>query len=312
MERTVLNARHAGANVGRRPVVLDVDASVGTLPDELRLPLHCWQEAVRFGCGLRRFAQFRAVLDAQMPARHGTVCLGSGDFHHVSWPLIERSIAARALSAAQPLRVVVLDNHPDNMRFPWGVHCGSWVRRVALHPAVSHVYVVGITSHDIGPAHAWENYLRPLRAARLSSWSVGVDTRWGRYLGVESALRSFASVAELTDALTEQLRAHPQPTYLSVDKDVFAPELVRTNWDQGQMQEHEAVAIIAALSGQIVGSDITGDVSSWRYGTWWKRLMSAGDGQDTQIDAATLATWQLAQHALNERLLAHIAAHCLR
>lgn len=38
-----------------------------------------------------------------------------------------------------------------------------------------------------------------------------------------------------------------------------------------------------------------------------KRLMSAGDGQDTQIDAATLAGWQAGQHALNQRLIQHIA-----
>ena len=176
MERTELNAQ---------PVVLDVDGSVGTLPGELRLPLQDWQEQVRFGCGLRRFAQFRAALDAQLPAAHGTALMGSGDFHHLSWPLIERCITDQALSAGRPLRVVVLDNHPDNMRFPWGVHCGSWVRRVALHPAVSHVHVAGITSGDIGRAHAWENYLTPLRAGRLSYWSAGVDTGWARRLGVD-------------------------------------------------------------------------------------------------------------------------------
>jgi len=261
---------------------------------------------VRFGCGLRRFAQFRAALDAQLPASHGTALMGSGDFHHLSWPLIERCITAQALSAGRPLRVVVLDNHPDNMRFPWGVHCGSWVRRVALHPAVSHVHVAGITSGDIGRAHAWENYLTPLRAGRLSYWSAGVDTGWARRLGVDAAFRGFASVADLSRTLARMLREQAQPTYLSIDKDVFAPEVVRTNWDQGRMQEGEALDIIGALAGQIVGSDITGDVSSWRYTTWWKRWMSAGDGQDTQIDAQTLATWQLGQHAFNERLVEYI------
>ena len=36
--------------------------------------------------------------------------------------------------------------------------------------------------------------------------------------------------------------------------------------------------------------------------------MSAGDGQDTAIDASTLADWQAGQHALNLRLVQHIAA----
>ncbi len=295
-----------------RPVVLDVDGSVGPLAEELRLPLQHWQEAVRFGCGLARFGRFRAELDAALPQQHGTVFMGSGDFHHLSWPLIERCIAQQGFAAGRPLhqrlRVVVLDNHPDNMRFPWGVHCGSWVRRVALHPAVSQVHVAGITSGDIGRKHAWENYLAPLRAGKLTYWSSGVDTGWASRVGAAEAFRSFGSVAELALALARMLGEQPQPTYLSIDKDVFAPEVVRTNWDQGHMREEEAAGIIEALRGQVTGSDGTGDVSSWRYTTWWKRLMSAGDGQDTEIDTATLADWQAGQHAFNQRLLEMIHA----
>ena len=67
-----------------RPVVLDIDASVGPLPDGLVLPLGEWQEAIRFGCSLATMRRFRALLDAQLPARHGTVFTGSGDFHHLS------------------------------------------------------------------------------------------------------------------------------------------------------------------------------------------------------------------------------------
>lgn len=165
------------------PVVLDVDGSVGPLVQEKRLALAQWQELVRFGCGLRSFRRFSQAVHEQLPALHGTVLMGSGDFHHLSWPLIERCIAQKGFSAKHPLRVVVLDNHPDNMRFPWGVHCGSWVRRVAMHPAVSQVHVAGITSQDIGSGHAWENYLRPLRAGKLTYWSCGVDTGWARRLG---------------------------------------------------------------------------------------------------------------------------------
>src|SRR6185437_14562738 len=137
-----------------RPVVLDIGGSLGTM---------------------RRFT---AQLDAQLPAQYGTVFTGSGDFHHLSWPLIAR------LKPAQSIQVVVLDNHPDNMRFPFGVHCGSWVRRVAALPFVEHVHVLGITSHDIGAGHAWENYLAPLLRGKLTYWSMGVDTGWSRRLGI--------------------------------------------------------------------------------------------------------------------------------
>ena len=218
-----------------QPLVLDVDNSVGPLGNELRLPLQHWQERVRFGCGLATFKRFAAELQSQLPAQFGTALMGSGDFHHLSWPLIEHCIAQHGFSAQRPLRVVVLDNHPDNMRFPWGVHCGSWVRRVAMHPAVSHVHVAGITSQDIGSGHAWENYLTPLRAGKLSYWSSGVDTRWAARVGANAGFKNFSSVSELSAALAQMLNAQNQPTYLSIDKDVFAADVVRTNWDQGQM-----------------------------------------------------------------------------
>ena len=295
------------SRAAQQPVVLDVDGSVGPLDDELRLPLLDWQESIRFGCTLARYGAFRAAVQRQLPDTHGTVLMGSGDFHHLSWLLIERSIERHAFNAGKPLRVVVLDNHPDNMLFPWGVHCGSWVRRVAMHPAVSHVHVAGITSTDIGARHAWENYSQPLRAGKLSYWSAGVDTGWAEKKGLANAFHSFANVSELSAALAYALRAVAQPTYLSIDKDVFAADVVRTNWDQGQMHESDATRIIDALRGQIVDSDITGDISSWRYATWWKRWLSAGDGQDTQIAPTELANAQINQHAFNERLLEHIA-----
>lgn len=201
---------------------------------------------MRFGCGLARFGRFRADLQALLPTGDGTVLMGSGDSHHLSWPLIERCLQRQR----RPLRVVVLDNHPDNMRFPWGLHCGSWVRRVALHPAVSQVHVAGITSADIGRGHAWENYLTPLRAGKLCYWSCGVDAGWARWLGVARAIRAFDSVAELVQALAQRLRERAEPAYLSIDKDVFAPAVVRTNWDQGRMQEAEAGQLIDALAGR--------------------------------------------------------------
>ena len=282
------------------PVVLDIDASVGELPDALVLPLTDWQEAIRFGCSLSTLRRFRALLDAQLPERYGTVFTGSGDFHHLSWPLIAR------LKPATTIQVVVLDNHPDNMRFPFGVHCGSWVRRVAALPFVDHVHVLGITSHDIGAGHAWENYLAPLRRGRLTYWSMGVDTGWSRRLGLARAFRGFDTPEALVDGFAEHQRTQILPTYLTIDKDAFAPEVARTNWDQGLLQLDHALALIASLKGGLAGSDINGEVSHYRYRTWWKRKLSAMDEQP-EIDPAQLAGWQAQQHALNLKLLAAIA-----
>jgi len=287
------------------PVALDFDGSIGALPGLTRIALGDWQEAIRFGCRVGIMDALSAQLAAALPRAHGTVLMGSGDFHHVSWPLIERQ---RRHLRGKPFRVVVFDNHPDNMRFPFGVHCGSWVRRVASMPEVTHVHVVGITSADIGAASCWENYLTPLRRGKLTYWSVGVDTRWARWAGVARGFRSFEHVDAMIDAFDGMLRGQPETTYLSIDKDAFSTDVVRTNWDQGRLLEAHVDRVIDSLGRQIVASDITGEVSSYVYRSRWKRWLSAADGQDIAVSAADLAQWQAQQHALNARLVARIAA----
>jgi arginase family enzyme len=283
------------------PLVLDFDRSVGALAGATVVDLADWQEAIRFGCTLRTFARLRRHLDAVLPAAHGTVLMGSGDYHHLTWPLVERQ------RARGPFQLVVFDNHPDNMRFPWGIHCGSWVREVARLPYVTHVHVLGITSGDIGAKHAWENHLRPLRAGKLSYWCMDVDVGWAARLGLAAAFRRFDDPDALTAAFVAHLRQAPQPTYLSIDKDAFSVATARTNWDQGRLEERHALAIIQALRGRIVASDINGEVSAYAYRTWWKRLLSGMDGQ-APVPQAELDAWQAQQRALNVRLLAAIAA----
>jgi hypothetical protein len=280
----------------QQTVVLDVDHSTGPLSGRLVVPLENWQEALRFGCSLGTLRRFRRVLLDTLPQQYATVMLGSGDFHHLSWPLIER------VPSRKPFQVVVLDNHPDNMRFPFGVHCGSWVRRVALMPQVSHVHVVGICSGDIGRSHAWENYLLPLKRGKLSYWSAGVDVSWAKRVGLGHAFRGFDSIDAMTQEFADRQRSRPQATYLSIDKDVFSPDVAHTNWDQGQMQLTHASAIIQSLRGGLLGSDITGEISAYRYRRWWKRRLSAID-QQPPVDPMTLDAWQQQQHLLNEQLL---------
>ncbi|MEO8459042.1 MAG: hypothetical protein ABI451_00805 [Dokdonella sp.] len=288
----------------KRSVILDFDQSVGAVQSAQVIDLREQRDAIRFGCGMRRMRELRVQLDSQLPPDYGTVFLGSGDFHHVSWPLIER------LAPRGPFQVVVLDNHPDNMRFPFGVHCGSWVRRVALLPFVSHVHVLGITSPDISRASIWENYLEPLRCGKLSYWCTDVDTRWtrsalGRALNLDRAFRRFDSIADMVSCFGDEIHRASQDTYLSIDKDVLSSEVAHTNWDQGRMREDEMMAIIDLLAGRIIGSDITGDVSIHRYRQWWKRKLSALDAQP-DIAPNEISEWQAQQHALNVRLLERI------
>ena len=278
------------------PLILDLDDSVGDIGIADRLPLQHWQERLRFSCSRRDLQRFAEAVAPVLMATHGTVLIGSGDFHHLSLPLIELEARRR------PLRVVVLDNHPDNMRFPFGVHCGSWVGRAAGLPDVVDIHVLGISSADAGSKHAWENQLNALRGGRVHYWCVGVDTSWAAKRGI-TTLRSFDSPRQLLSEFIPAMANDPTPVYFSIDKDVFAPEVVHTNWDQGRFRLDDALAVISALKHCIVASDITGEVSIHRYSSRFKRLLSQLDQQPDpapgEIDA-----WQRAQAEVNRLLIA--------
>ncbi|HZX29958.1 MAG TPA: arginase family protein [Rhodocyclaceae bacterium] len=283
------------------PLVLDLDGSLAGLHEAQRLPLAEWQESVRFGCGLGVWRAFEAAVAARMPADYGTVFLGSGDFHHLSHFLLKR------LPHPGPFDVVVFDNHPDNMRFPFGIHCGSWVRHAAALPGIRTIHVVGICSGDVGLAHAWENHLLPLYRGRVRYWTIGVDTGWARAVGLGKSVRRFDTGDALIDAFTAHQGREDIPVYLSIDKDVLSPDVARTNWDQGELNLEQVGQVIESLAGRLVGSDITGEISIHRYRTAWKRWLSALDDQPA-VPEDTLAAWQAQQMAANRRLLPWIEA----
>lgn len=277
------------------PLILDFDQSVLPLPDSERLPLGEWQEDVRFGCTLKVLWRLSGEIEPAAAGRT-TVFLGSGDFHHLSHLLVKRHE-----QRGEMLQVVVFDNHPDNMRYPFGIHCGSWVWHVSRLPFVACVHVLGITSPDVGMAHAWENRLAPLRQGRVSYWCVGPDLNWMKYFGIDAS-RSFGSIAEMLGAFAAHIHATTGPIYLSIDKDVLAPSEARTNWDQGVMRMEELGAAIRVLQGRIIASDITGDISIYRYRSRLKRVLSGLDGQP-KIAADELLRWKTQHQSINRQLL---------
>lgn len=289
------------------PQILDLDGSVAALPGETRHDLGAWCERLRFACSQRALREFGDVAAATLPSAHGPVLIGSGDFHHLSLTLIARAAAAQRT----PLEVLVLDNHPDNMRLPWGVHCGSWVAHVAALPNVARVDVAGITSTDIALSHAWENRLLPLARGRVRYWSIGVDVRWARRLGLGHAFLDFDSAGAMVAALRERLAGASAPLYLSIDKDVLNARDVRTNWDQGVLRVPQLLELAGALRDRVVAADITGEVSIARYDKWWKRMLSSLDAQPAP-DPAALTRWQAGQQRLNVQLLEALPGACAR
>ena len=264
-------------------LILDFDGSVQPLDGATIVPLREREESIRFGC---RMSELRSLRDLIPPSP--IVFMGSGDFHHVSFLLIER--------VQTQVEVVVFDNHPDNMRYPFGIHCGSWVSHVSRLPHVSRVHILGITSSDVEGLHAIENRLRPLRSGKVVYWCVQRDLRVLRAFGARDS-RSFSTVREMLATL-----GGDTSIYLSIDKDVLAPGEVQTNWDQGVMRLDELELAIAMLRGRIVASDIVGDVSSYRYRSRFKRLLSGLDRQPP-IPPESLAAWQAGHREVNLRLL---------
>lgn len=278
-------------------MILNFDESIH-LSDSPIIHLQDWQEKIRFGCSMKTFNQLRDHLLPQLPEHYGTVMMGSGDYHHISTLLIQQI----AQKINQPFQVVVLDNHPDNMRFPFGIHCGSWISHIAKLPYISHVHVLGMTSSDVELAHSWETRLKPLYAGKLTNWCLNVNVGWAHKIGLRKAFKVFTDVDTMIQAFMLDQQTVTVPTYLSIDKDVLSKDVVQTNWDQGIMNEAQLMAIIQALKPNLVGSDITGEVSLYDYQTWWKRLLSGFD-QPISLADSEIAAWQTAQNALNERLI---------
>ena len=283
-----------------RALILDFDGSVKSLPGAEVVALGNRQETIRFGCRLRALRDLGHDLAPVLNNRPSVVFLGSGDYHHVSYLLIER---LRALDTR--IQVVVFDNHPDNMRYPFGIHCGSWVWHVSRLPFVARVHVAGITSTDVEAGHLWENHLGPLYSGKVIYWCVQRDLSAMRRLGMRHS-RAFPSMSALIEALSATLAAASEPVYLSIDKDVLARDIVQTNWDQGIMRLEELAAAIRLLQGRVLASDVTGDVSSYRYRSRFKRFLSGLDRQP-EISERTLDDWQTRQQEVNSQLLTLLA-----
>jgi len=187
------------------------------------------------------------------------------------------------------------------MLYLFGLHCGSWVRHAAALSFVRHIHVIGISSPDIGFAHAWENCLIPFMRRKLWYWSVGQNANWLKLFRRGDHSRSFDSASALISAFMPVLQESPA-VYLSIDKDVLSRSIVCTGWDQGVFEPKHLEAVLQACSGKLVGTDITGDISVYGYAGRLKKILSRLDGRKPQ-DTAALESWQAEQRAVNIRLL---------
>lgn len=256
--------------------LLDLD---GSLPDQPALAQRIGEAQViglrdlgdelRLWASPAALARFRQRLEqAGPPPGSGpeVTFIGSGDYHHLAATLIGR--------AATPLSVIHFDNHPDWVRLPPAWHCGSWVNRVLEMPDVARVVTVGPCSDDLVWPQLKGGNLAALKIGRLQIWP------WrhapSRMLGgpplVWHNLGDDANWTERFSVILEDL-----PTlavWVSIDKDVLAPENAATNWDQGQMPLSALIQALRQVGHHrhIVGIDVCGEYSPARFSSPFKRL----------------------------------------
>jgi arginase family enzyme len=278
-------------------VILNFDDSIGSLPGHRSIALQDWQERIRYGCSLRDLTALEDALNRENFGFPDVAFLGSGDFHHVSFLLIRR------MASKRPFQVVVFDNHPDNMRYPWGIHCGSWIHHLCRLPFVSRVTVIGIASKDIQWNHLLENYLVPLYTGKLRYLCLSPISRLAHLLGL-SSIRDFRYDA---DALPQRIAAYlreedTNPIYLSIDKDVLSSRAVQTNWDQGTLTARALIRSIERLKPYVIAADVTGEISFHAYRKRWKKLLSKLDGQSA-VPPRNLNQIRSRHHQINQKIL---------
>jgi len=237
----------------------------------------------------------KSRLRIELPASSAAelVFAGSGDFHHVTALLVERVLE----QTGAPLTVIHVDNHPDWVKFRNGMHCGSWVGRVARMSGVASTMTIGVTSADID---------RPSgKGADLSLVDDGLVQMFPyRNAGGDSGYKlcgrewpTIASIGEQEFIRMLVTGIHTRNVYITIDKDVLRAEDAVTNWDQGELSLRFLTDLIAAIGQDhtLVGADVVGDWSPVRYGGHlaaraFKMAESAMDQPWTRVDAFRATT----------------------
>src|SRR5262249_37574330 len=242
------------------------------------IDLRRWGPRIRMGCRFGRFTQFSRELDASLDALLATgpqvVFCGSGDFHHVTLPLLRR--------LSEPGNLLVLDNHPDWMRGVPFAHCGTWLRHALRLPHVRQIFHVGGDA-DFDNRFRWLAPWSVLRAGRITVLpAVRYFQKGGWHALAHEPVRPSPEVyatprrpAGPLQAFGPELRRYP--LYITIDKDVLLASEATVNWDSGHLTLGEVEDILHAFcrgaGGRIAGADIVGDWSPVHTRGWLRRLL---------------------------------------
>jgi hypothetical protein len=265
-----------------------------------------WGPRVRLACSFGRFNRFRDVLTEHLGGdRDFTPALtlvGSGDFHHVSLALVER--------VDEPFNLLVLDNHPDWMRYIPFLHCGTWLYHAARLPLVRHVYHVG-GDVDFDNHYRWLAPWPLLHSGKITVFPAVRRFTRGRWRRLENEPVRPAPCTPLTAARIERLLAPHRrdlaryPLYVSLDKDVMVAADAPVNWDSGHLRESEVNTVLEAFeqaaNGRLAGMDVVGDWSPVLVAGTFRRFFHLTEHPKVQVFPAQA---NRCNERLNLRLLA--------
>jgi hypothetical protein len=276
--------------------ILDLD---GSLASQTRLrdrqpALHdarAWGPRLRMACRWSQFDDFRLFLAetfASVIDRRPTLTLyGSGDFHHVSLALLHRTPG--------PYNLLILDKHPDWVRYLPFLHCGTWVNHALKLNQVRRVFHVG-GDLDFDNAFRWLAPWEELRSRRVVVFPAVRRFQKGRWRGIENEpLRPQADARVTPDRLAWLLEPfHAElaavPLYISVDKDVLRQSDAIVNWDSGHLDVGELDTILGAFSdaaqGRLAGMDLVGDWSPVNVEGWLRRFLHYTEHESLVVDPA--------------------------
>ena len=201
--------------------------------------------------------------------------LGSGDFHHLTVPLMAE--------AAQPFTLIHFDNHPDWVRFAPRWHCGSWVNRALELPHVARVVTIGPCSEDLVWPQLKGANLAALRAGRLElyPWQHAPSRVLGAFGDgpghrVARGSIQWRCVGDDWNAFVDELAARipTEAIWITIDKDVLRPQDATTNWDQGAMPLSALMRAVETLAGRrrVLGVDVCGEYAPPRHRNLRKRF----------------------------------------
>lgn len=150
--------------------------------------------------------------------------LGTGDFHYISYFLIKRFLLKPML--------VLFDNHFDmDKTDKYVITCGSWVRNCIEENLTSGLLIIG-SNKKYMPKDI-------------------LDCSFIQYIEDGNKTLDFNIIKKIEG----------RRVYISVDKDVLKDKIVKTSWDQGDMELVSLVNWLKLINRycKVLGVDICGE-----------------------------------------------------